>query len=144
MLLHSAFKFYVEWMAWYIVFVFRVCRVVVLESHLCQEVTRGGTLNEEGADLYILAGHEASYWICCHRPQWCCHTVRRFSVVSSRLCKVHCKQRFVWNTCTWTSNIVTGMCNTLKVGLTWNWNRPLEYYPHFWQSYITLPDIFPF
>ncbi|XP_023711466.1 mitogen-activated protein kinase kinase kinase kinase 5 isoform X6 [Cryptotermes secundus] len=36
-------------------------KVVVLESHLCQEVTRGGTLNEEGADLYILAGHEASY-----------------------------------------------------------------------------------
>jgi len=48
-------------MAWYIVFVFHVCRVVVLESHLCQEITRGGTLNEEGADLYILAGHEASY-----------------------------------------------------------------------------------
>lgn len=36
-------------------------KVVMLESHLCQEVTRGGTLNEEGADLYILAGHEASY-----------------------------------------------------------------------------------
>ncbi|XP_069698276.1 mitogen-activated protein kinase kinase kinase kinase 5 isoform X14 [Periplaneta americana] len=36
-------------------------KVVVLESHLCQEVTRGGTLTEEGADLYILAGHEASY-----------------------------------------------------------------------------------
>jgi hypothetical protein len=36
-------------------------KVVVLESHLSQEVTRGGTLNEEGADLYILAGHEASY-----------------------------------------------------------------------------------
>jgi hypothetical protein len=48
-------------MAWCIVFVFDLCRVVVLESHLCQEVTRGGTLNEEGADLYILAGHEASY-----------------------------------------------------------------------------------
>nr|CAD7398996.1 unnamed protein product [Timema poppensis] len=36
-------------------------KVVVLESHLCQEVPRGGTLTEEGADLYILAGHEASY-----------------------------------------------------------------------------------
>ncbi|XP_021917593.1 mitogen-activated protein kinase kinase kinase kinase 5 isoform X5 [Zootermopsis nevadensis] len=36
-------------------------KIVVLESHLCQEVTRGGTLSEEGADLYILAGHEASY-----------------------------------------------------------------------------------
>jgi len=44
-----------------ILFLFHVFRVVVLESHLCQEVTRGGTLNEEGADLYILAGHEASY-----------------------------------------------------------------------------------
>jgi hypothetical protein len=55
------FQFDVEYMANYIVFVFYVCRVVVLESHLCQEVTRGGTLNEEGADLYILAGHEASY-----------------------------------------------------------------------------------
>ncbi|XP_067007680.1 mitogen-activated protein kinase kinase kinase kinase 5 [Anabrus simplex] len=36
-------------------------KVVVLESHLCQEVSRGGTLCEDGADLYILAGHEASY-----------------------------------------------------------------------------------
>ncbi|XP_063236827.1 mitogen-activated protein kinase kinase kinase kinase 5-like isoform X12 [Bacillus rossius redtenbacheri] len=36
-------------------------KVVVLESHVWQEVPRGGTLTEEGADLYILAGHEASY-----------------------------------------------------------------------------------
>ncbi|XP_046989594.1 mitogen-activated protein kinase kinase kinase kinase 5 isoform X11 [Schistocerca americana] len=36
-------------------------KVVVLESHSCQEIQRGGTLTEEGADLYILAGHEASY-----------------------------------------------------------------------------------
>jgi len=33
-------------------------RVVMLESHL----VHSGTLTEsEGADLYILAGHEASY-----------------------------------------------------------------------------------
>ncbi|KAL0274266.1 UNVERIFIED_CONTAM: hypothetical protein PYX00_006732 [Menopon gallinae] len=37
-------------------------KVVVLESHLSHEITRGNTLMEDaGADLYILAGHEASY-----------------------------------------------------------------------------------
>lgn len=36
------------------------CRVVVLESHPL--IKLGGTLtNDDGADLYILAGHEASY-----------------------------------------------------------------------------------
>ncbi|XP_071449789.1 mitogen-activated protein kinase kinase kinase kinase 5 isoform X4 [Hetaerina americana] len=36
-------------------------KVVVLESHLCRALAREGTLTEDGADLYILAGHEASY-----------------------------------------------------------------------------------
>ncbi|EEB11810.1 mitogen-activated protein kinase kinase kinase kinase, putative [Pediculus humanus corporis] len=37
-------------------------KVVVLESHLAQDLSRVGTLTEDGgADLYILAGHEASY-----------------------------------------------------------------------------------
>ncbi|GLG95818.1 Serine/threonine-protein kinase hippo, partial [Gryllus bimaculatus] len=36
-------------------------KVLVLESHMCQEIQRTGTLTEDGADLYILAGHEASY-----------------------------------------------------------------------------------
>ncbi|XP_046401162.1 mitogen-activated protein kinase kinase kinase kinase 5 isoform X5 [Ischnura elegans] len=36
-------------------------KVVVLESHLSRAVPREGTLTEDGADLYILAGHEASY-----------------------------------------------------------------------------------
>lgn len=41
---------------------FHIFRVVVLESHLSHEVTRRNTLMEDaGADLYILAGHEASY-----------------------------------------------------------------------------------
>lgn len=53
-----SFKFEVECIMCYVL---SLCRIVVLESHLCQEVTRGGTLSEEGADLYILAGHEASY-----------------------------------------------------------------------------------
>lgn len=39
--------------------VWKFFRVVMLESHL----VHSGTLTEtEGADLYILAGHEASYW----------------------------------------------------------------------------------
>ncbi|XP_034244542.1 mitogen-activated protein kinase kinase kinase kinase 5 isoform X5 [Thrips palmi] len=37
-------------------------KAVMLESHLSSDVSRGGTLTEpEGMDLYILAGHEASY-----------------------------------------------------------------------------------
>ncbi|KAK6622640.1 hypothetical protein RUM43_008482 [Polyplax serrata] len=37
-------------------------RVVVLESHMAQDRPRVATLTEDtGADLYILAGHEASY-----------------------------------------------------------------------------------
>lgn len=39
---------------------FKYYRVVVLESHLLQNNTLSG---EDGNDLYILAGHEASYWI---------------------------------------------------------------------------------
>jgi hypothetical protein len=111
----------------YIVFVPFVpclCRVVVLESHLCQEVTRGGTLNEDGADLYILAGHEASYWRSCKDGCQCCE----FSVVSYWLCMKCTTDRFVGNISIWTSNIVTGTCDTLKVGLTWNWNTASEYH----------------
>ncbi|XP_026276878.1 mitogen-activated protein kinase kinase kinase kinase 5 isoform X4 [Frankliniella occidentalis] len=37
-------------------------KAVMLESQLSSDVSRGGTLTEpEGMDLYILAGHEASY-----------------------------------------------------------------------------------
>lgn len=37
-------------------------KAVMLESHLSSDVPRGATLTEpEGTDLYILAGHEASY-----------------------------------------------------------------------------------
>lgn len=42
----------------YCFLLFSFCRVVMLESNLL----RTGTLtNDEGHDLYILAGHEASY-----------------------------------------------------------------------------------
>ncbi|XP_065344878.1 mitogen-activated protein kinase kinase kinase kinase 5 isoform X2 [Cloeon dipterum] len=36
-------------------------KVVVLESQRVQPLTREGTLTDEGKDLHILAGHEASY-----------------------------------------------------------------------------------
>lgn len=32
------------------------CRILMLESHMVSKKS------EDGADLYILAGHEASYW----------------------------------------------------------------------------------
>jgi hypothetical protein len=38
-----------------------MCRVVVLESQRVQPLMREGTLTDDGKDLHMLAGHEASY-----------------------------------------------------------------------------------
>jgi len=88
-------------MAWCIVFVFHVCRVVVLESHLCQEVTRGGTWNEEGADLYIRQGMKQ---VIEYTITGCSDVARQFTdfqlYLPGCVCEVHYKQRFVCNTCT--------------------------------------------